>query len=71
MPEASQTRAYLALLAIMVLWGSYPAMAKLAFRDFPPVFLTALRAGLFRGLAASLAGMSPTTVEEWMKRGRE
>ena len=43
MPEASQTRAYLALLAIMVLWGSYPAMAKLAFRDFPPVFLTTLR----------------------------
>ena len=34
---------YLALLAIMVLWGSYPAMAKLAFRDFPPVFLTTLR----------------------------
>jgi len=42
-PEASQTRAYLALLAIMILWGSYPAMAKLAFRDFPPVFLTMLR----------------------------
>src|SRR5262249_37591882 len=37
------TRAYLALLAIMILWGSYPAMAKLAFRDFPPVFLTMLR----------------------------
>lgn len=43
MPPASQTRAYLALLAIMVLWGSYPAMAKLALRDFPPVFLTTLR----------------------------
>jgi drug/metabolite transporter (DMT)-like permease len=42
-PLASQTRAYLALLVIMILWGSYPAMAKLAFRDVPPVFLTLLR----------------------------
>lgn len=33
-------------------------------------FLIALRAGLFRGAAARLAGLSPTTVEEWIKRGR-
>lgn len=43
MPGASQTRAYLALLAIVTLWGSYPATAKLALQDFPPFFLAAVR----------------------------
>jgi hypothetical protein len=33
-------------------------------------FLTALRSGLFRTGAATLAGLSPITVEEWIKRGR-
>ena len=46
MPALSQTRAYLALLAIVALWGSYPATAKLALRDFSPFFLTALRCTL-------------------------
>ena len=36
-------RAYLALLAIALLWGSYPASAKLALRDFSPVFLVTVR----------------------------
>lgn len=43
MPAVSQTRAYLALLLIATLWGSYPATAKLALRDFPPFFLAAAR----------------------------
>lgn len=43
MPGLSQTRAYGALLAIVVLWGSYPAAAKLALGDFPPFFLAAVR----------------------------
>lgn len=43
MPEASPTRAYVALLIIVTLWGSYPAMAKLALQDFPPFFLAAVR----------------------------
>lgn len=43
MPEASPTRAYVALLLIVTLWGSYPAMAKLALQDFPPFFLAAVR----------------------------
>jgi hypothetical protein len=33
-------------------------------------FLAALRAGNFRGPAAQLAGLSPGTVEQWLKRGR-
>ncbi len=46
MPGASQTRAYLALLIIVTLWGSYPATAKLALQDFPPFFLAAVRCTL-------------------------
>jgi len=42
-PGASQTRAYLSLLAIVALWGSFPATAKLALADFPPFFLAAVR----------------------------
>jgi drug/metabolite transporter (DMT)-like permease len=45
-PGASQTRAYVALLVIAVLWGSYPATAKLALEDFPPSFLAAVRCTL-------------------------
>lgn len=43
MSALTQTRAYLALLLIGFLWGSYPAAAKLALRDFPPLFLVAVR----------------------------
>jgi drug/metabolite transporter (DMT)-like permease len=77
-PETSQTRAYLALLAIMVLWGSYPAMAKLAFRDFPPVFLTMLRcviASLFlvglllRSGEATTRGLTPAGTRAFLVLG--
>jgi drug/metabolite transporter (DMT)-like permease len=77
-PAASQTRAYLALLAIMVLWGSYPAMAKLAFRDFPPVFLTMLRcviASLFlvglllRSGEATTRGLTPAATRAFLILG--
>ena len=43
MPRASQTRAYVALLLIVGLWGSFPATGKLALVDFPPTFLTLVR----------------------------
>jgi drug/metabolite transporter (DMT)-like permease len=42
-PAPGPGRAYLALLLIALLWGSYPASAKLALRDFPPVFLVTVR----------------------------
>jgi drug/metabolite transporter (DMT)-like permease len=42
----SLPRAYVALVLIVLLWGSYPAMAKLAFRDVPPVLLAMLRCAL-------------------------
>lgn len=46
MPDAGQTRAYLALTLISALWGSYPAFAKLALVAFPPFVLVALRGAL-------------------------
>lgn len=46
MPDAGQTRAYLALTLIATLWGSYPAFAKLALAHFPPYVLVALRCTL-------------------------
>jgi drug/metabolite transporter (DMT)-like permease len=77
-PHASQTRAYLALFAIMILWGSYPAMAKLAFRDFPPVFLTTLRcviASLFlvgmllRSGEVTTRGLTPAALRAFLFLG--
>ena len=46
MPVLSQTRAYVALLLVVSLWGSYPAMTKLALPDLPPFILALLRCGL-------------------------
>jgi drug/metabolite transporter (DMT)-like permease len=45
-PRLSQTRAYVALLLIATLWGTFPATAKLALRDFSPPFLSAARCAL-------------------------
>lgn len=62
MSGLSQTRAYLALLAIVALWGSYPATSKLALADFPPFFLGVVRCTLASAflvylLARSSAGL--------------
>lgn len=46
MPVLSQTRAYVALLLVASLWGSYPAVTKLALPDLPPFILALLRCGL-------------------------
>lgn len=54
MPGASQTRAYVALLLIATLWGSYPATAKLALQDFPPFFLAAVRCTLASAFLVTL-----------------
>jgi len=43
-PRLSQTRAYVALLLIAALWGTFPATSKLALDDLPPTLLTAVRA---------------------------
>ena len=43
MPALSQTRAYLALFLVAALWGSYPAVTKLALVDLPPFVLAAVR----------------------------
>ena len=65
MPGLSHARAYGALLLIVALWGSYPALAKLALHDVPPVILVALRgviASVF--LVAMLARSGAGAVNE-------
>jgi drug/metabolite transporter (DMT)-like permease len=54
----SQTRAHLALVAIVALWGSYPATAKLALQDFPPFFLAAVRCSVASCFLVSLLARS-------------
>jgi drug/metabolite transporter (DMT)-like permease len=51
---ASQTRAYLALVLIAALWGSFPATAKLALAEFPPFFLAAVRCTLASAFLVTL-----------------
>lgn len=58
MAGSSQTRAYLALLAVAALWGSYPATAKLALLDFPPFFLAAVRCTVASGFLVVLLARS-------------
>ncbi len=54
MTALSQTRAYLALFLVASLWGSYPAVTKLALADFPPFILAALRCVLGSAFLALL-----------------
>lgn len=58
MSGLSQTRAHLALVAIVALWGSYPATAKLALQDFPPFFLAAVRCSVASCFLVSLLARS-------------
>ena len=63
MPRLSQTRAYVALLLIAALWGTFPATSKLALEHIPPTLLTALRAVVASGfLVALLLRAGPETV---------
>ena len=61
MPGVSQTRAYTALLMVVVLWASFPALIKLALVDFGE----SMRRTQWLGAAASILGCwwsSPTAV---------
>ncbi|MCI0548415.1 MAG: DMT family transporter [Candidatus Rokubacteria bacterium] len=46
MPPARQTRSLLTLVLVVLLWGSYPPLAKVALVDFPPLILVTLRTSL-------------------------
>jgi len=64
-PGPSPLRAYVALLLIVVLWGSYPATAKLALRDMPPVVLVAIRCAIASAfLVVLLAREGAWTIRE-------
>ena len=54
MPPLSQTRAYVALLLIATLWGTFPATSKLALADMPPTLLTAVRCVIAAALLCAL-----------------
>ena len=78
MPGLSQTRAYAALLLIATLWGTFPATGKLAVQDFPPVFLSAVRAViastflvllLLRSGAETLRGLGPGSIRAFVVLG--
>ena len=78
MPALSQTRAYAALLLIATLWGTFPATGKLAVQDFPPVFLTAVRAViastflvllLLRSGAETIRGLGPGSIRAFVVLG--
>jgi drug/metabolite transporter (DMT)-like permease len=77
-PRLSQTRAHVALVAIVVLWASYPATAKLALEDFPPFFLAAVRGALascflvyllVRAGADATPGLTPRAVRVFLVLG--
>jgi drug/metabolite transporter (DMT)-like permease len=70
-PPPSQTRAYVALVLIAVLWGSYPATTKLALEDFPPFLAAAIRCSiasaflvlmLVRAHAGAFPALTPAAV---------
>lgn len=53
---------YLLLVVVVVIWGSYPALVKIALRDMPPFTLAALRCALASALLVVLF---------WRGAGRE
>ena len=78
MPGPSQTRAYVALLLMAMLWGSYPVTAKLALRDIPPITVAAIRCTLasaflvfllLRAGADTLRGLTPATLRDFLILG--
>lgn len=61
-----------------MLWGSYPATAKLALRDIPPLMLAAIRCTLasaflifllLRAGAETLRGLTPATLRDFVILG--
>jgi drug/metabolite transporter (DMT)-like permease len=77
-PTLPPARAYAALLAIVALWGSYPATAKLVLSEISPPLLTALRAVLastfltlllLRREAAALRPLTPALLRDFLILG--
>lgn len=51
---ASHVVTYVLLLVVVVIWGSYPTVVKIALRDMPPFTLAALRCTLGSAILAGL-----------------
>ena len=78
MPVPAHTRAYIALLLIVILWASYPAAIKLALPDMPPLLMAALRCGiasvflvvmLLRSGANTTLALTPAAVRSFVILG--
>jgi drug/metabolite transporter (DMT)-like permease len=50
----ARLRTFLLLIVVVIIWGSYPTLVKLALRDMPPFTLAALRCVLASALLSGL-----------------
>jgi drug/metabolite transporter (DMT)-like permease len=50
----SRARAYVVLIVVVSIWASYPALGKLALRDFPPFLLAVVRCSLASAFLVAL-----------------
>jgi drug/metabolite transporter (DMT)-like permease len=75
---SAHTRAYVALLLIVILWASYPAAIKLALPDMPPLVMAALRCAiasvflvvlLLRSGADTTPALSPAAIRAFVILG--
>lgn len=73
-----RARAYVVLLIVVSIWASYPALGKLALRDFPPFLLAAVRCSLasaflvallVRGTRTPLHGLTPAAFRSFLFLG--
>src|SRR5262249_35816987 len=60
---APRLRTYMLLVLVVVIWGSYPALVKIALRDMPPFTLAALRCLLASAILAVLFWRSTASGE--------
>jgi drug/metabolite transporter (DMT)-like permease len=52
--RSPRTSTFLLLVLVVMIWGSYPSLVKLALRDMPPFTLAALRCTLASAILAGL-----------------
>jgi uncharacterized membrane protein len=62
-------RIYLLLVMVVVIWGSYPTLVKIALRDMPPFTLAAFRCVLASTILAALFWRSTPPGEPPITRG--
>jgi drug/metabolite transporter (DMT)-like permease len=72
-----RARAYVVLVVVVSIWASYPALGKLALRDFPPFLVAAVRCSLasvflvalLLSAGAPLHGITPSAFRAFLFLG--